>query len=57
MMTFRTAYVQPETLEIVVNPRAIALRYLRGWFYLDVMATLPWDLISPDDDSFRCAHQ
>ena len=47
LITFRTAYIASETREIVVNKRAIALRYLRGWFWLDAAATLPWDLISP----------
>ncbi|KAL1496257.1 hypothetical protein AB1Y20_016220 [Prymnesium parvum] len=52
-LTFRTAYCDSETNDVIVDKKEIARRYLRGWFFVDVAATLPWDLISPGNDAFR----
>ena len=37
----------------IMNPKKIAVRYLKFWFWLDLLATIPFDLIgisSGDDD-------
>ena len=41
--------------EVVSDPRHICLHYLRGWFILDLVAALPFDLIyaSEVSDTFR----
>jgi hypothetical protein len=39
-LQFRLAIVL-NTGEVVVNSKAIALNYLRGWFALDVITVLP----------------
>ena len=31
--------------EIVSNPKKIAVHYLRGWFLIDLVAAIPFDLI------------
>jgi potassium voltage-gated channel Eag-related subfamily H protein 8 len=32
--------------EVVSNPKVIALNYVRGWFFLDLLAALPFDLLA-----------
>jgi hypothetical protein len=40
---FRTTFVNKKG-EVVSNPKVIALNYVRGWFLLDLLAALPFDL-------------
>ena len=44
--------------EVVSDPRHICLHYLRGWFILDLVAALPFDLIyaSEVSDTFRVSN-
>lgn len=37
--------VQDSSGEVITNRRAIAMRYLRGWFVIDLLATFPVDYI------------
>ena len=32
--------------EVVTSPKSIAVNYMRGWFLLDLVAALPFDLVS-----------
>ena len=49
-------------MDVAVNcfgaPRATAARYLRGWFAVDALASLPWDalfvLLAPHASPGRC---
>ncbi len=41
---FRTTFVNRKG-EVVSNPKVIALNYLKGWFLLDLLAALPFDLL------------
>jgi len=40
---FRTTFVNRKG-EVVSNPKVIALHYVKGWFILDLLAALPFDL-------------
>jgi hypothetical protein len=40
---FRTTFVNKKG-EVVSNPKVIALNYVKGWFLLDLLAALPFDL-------------
>lgn len=44
-LNFLTAYGDPKTKRIVVNPKRIARRYLKGFFFVDVIATFPFGLV------------
>ena len=41
VLNFRTGYVKDGL--VVMDPRKIAHRYLRTWFLVDVISTVPWD--------------
>ncbi|XP_021960719.1 potassium voltage-gated channel subfamily H member 8 [Folsomia candida] len=41
---FRTTFVNVKG-EVVSNPKVIAMNYVRGWFLLDLLAALPFDLL------------
>ncbi|GIL77636.1 hypothetical protein Vretimale_6799 [Volvox reticuliferus] len=45
VLNFFTAYEQPVTGELITNHRKIALRYLRTWFVIDLLATFPSDYV------------
>ncbi|KAF6262699.1 hypothetical protein COO60DRAFT_586187 [Scenedesmus sp. NREL 46B-D3] len=44
-LNFFTAYEDSLTGDIITDHRAIARRYLKGWFAIDVLATFPVDYI------------
>ncbi|KAF8794758.1 Potassium voltage-gated channel subfamily H like protein [Argiope bruennichi] len=44
VLNFRTTYVNKKG-EVVANPCSIARNYLRGWFIVDLLAALPFDLL------------
>jgi hypothetical protein len=44
MLNFRTTFVNKKG-EVVSNTKRIAFHYLRGWFLLDLIAALPFDLL------------
>lgn len=44
LINFRTTYVSP-TDEVVSHPSKIAVHYLRGWFLIDLVAAIPFDLL------------
>ena len=46
VLNFRTGYFG-EGGELVMNPGRIALHYLRTWFLVDVLSTLPWEWAPP----------
>ena len=43
-ISFRTTYVNKEG-EAINDPMVIAKNYLKGWFALDAIAAMPYDLI------------
>ncbi|XP_015924116.1 voltage-gated delayed rectifier potassium channel KCNH8 isoform X2 [Parasteatoda tepidariorum] len=44
LLNFRTTYVNKEG-KVVADPHSIAINYLRGWFVVDLLAALPFDLL------------
>ena len=43
-INFRTTYVS-ENDEVVSQPSKIAVHYFRGWFIIDLVAAIPFDLL------------
>lgn len=43
LINFRTTYVHNG--EVVSNPQKIAVNYLKGWFIIDAVAAIPFDLL------------
>lgn len=43
-INFRTTYVNKND-EVVSAPSKIALNYFRGWFLIDLVAAIPFDLL------------
>ena len=54
LLNFRTTFLNKKG-EVVSEPQQICYNYLRGWFIVDLLAALPFDLIyaSEVSDSFR----
>ncbi|PNF39564.1 Potassium voltage-gated channel subfamily H member 7, partial [Cryptotermes secundus] len=44
LINFRTTYVNSND-EVVSHPGKIAVHYLRGWFLIDLVAAIPFDLL------------
>lgn len=46
LLNFRTAYIESGPNDILISShRKIAHRYLLGFFMLDLISTVPWDLV------------
>ena len=54
LINFRTTYVNSND-EVVSHPGKIAVHYLRGWFLIDLVAAIPFDLLlfGSDTDEVR----
>ncbi|GAA51328.1 potassium voltage-gated channel Eag-related subfamily H member 8, partial [Clonorchis sinensis] len=56
LLNFATTYVS-KSGQVVYQIREIAIHYLRGWFFLDLIAAIPFDFIDTVDvretDGFR----
>ena len=50
VINFRTTYVNKND-EIVSNAGKIALHYFKGWFLIDVVAAIPFDLMLISSDT------
>lgn len=44
LINFRTTYVNKND-EVVSHPGRIAIHYFKGWFLIDVVAAIPFDLL------------
>lgn len=44
VISFRTTYVNHND-EVVTHPKRIAVHYIKGWFLIDMVAALPFDLL------------
>jgi hyperpolarization activated cyclic nucleotide-gated potassium channel 2 len=45
-LNFRTGIVEVESGDaLVIKPSIIALKYIRGFFFIDLVSTVPWDVI------------
>lgn len=58
-INFRTTYVNKND-EVVSAPSKIALHYFRGWFLIDLVAAIPFDLLiagsSAETDEVRARY-
>ena len=45
LINFRTTYIS-ENDEVISAPSKIAVHYFRGWFIIDLVAAIPFDLVS-----------
>ena len=55
LLNFRTTYVNPKG-EVVSSSREIAVNYLRSWFFLDLVAALPFDVLQAFSDLMVSLH-
>jgi len=44
VLNFRTTYVS-KSGQVVYDSRLIAVNYIKGWFLLDLLAAIPFDLM------------
>ena len=44
LINFRTTYVNKNE-EVISQPSRIAVHYFKGWFLIDVVAAIPFDLL------------
>ena len=45
-LNFRTAYLSSDQADVLITSKhKIAMHYARGFLPVDVMSTLPWDMI------------
>jgi hypothetical protein len=44
VLNFRTSFVNKNG-QVCYDSRLIALNYMRGWFLLDLLAAIPFDLL------------
>lgn len=56
IINFRTTYVN-ENDEVVSHPGKIAVHYFKGWFVIDMIAAVPFDLmlVNTNSDEVRAA--
>ncbi len=45
IINFRTTYVDPKNDHVISHPGKIALHYFKGWFLIDVVAAIPFELL------------
>jgi len=46
VINFRSVYYDPRTESLVTNGKRIASRYLSGRFWIDLLASLPLEMIA-----------
>jgi hypothetical protein len=50
LINFRTTFVNGQD-EVVSHPGRIAIHYLTGWFLIDLVAAIPFDLLLVGSDT------
>lgn len=50
IINFRTTFVNSND-EVVSHPGKIAVHYLKGWFIIDLVAAIPFDLLLVGSDT------
>lgn len=55
LINFRTTYVSGND-EVVSHPGKIAVHYLKGWFLIDLVAAIPFDLLLFGSDTDEVSH-
>lgn len=54
VLNFRTTYINKLTGQEVLNPKEISQNYLRSSFVIDLLATIPFDIVF---QSFLCSDE
>jgi CRP-like cAMP-binding protein len=54
-LNFHKPFVDMTTGELVTNRKAIAKKYLKGWFAFDLIITIPWDFLLSSSSISRSA--
>ena len=52
IITFFTTYTDSDNQEVTSHKR-IAIRYLKGWFIVDIISCLPFDVMISGQSSFN----
>lgn len=55
LINFRTTFVNGQD-EVVSHPGRIAVHYLSGWFLIDLVAAIPFDLLLAGSDTDEVTH-
>jgi hypothetical protein len=55
LINFRTTFVNGQD-EVVSHPGRIAIHYLTGWFLIDLVAAIPFDLLLVGSDTDEVSH-
>ena len=55
IINFRTTYVNKHD-EVVSHPGKIAIHYFKGWFLIDMVAAIPFDLLLFGSDTDEVSH-
>lgn len=55
LINFRTTYVNSNE-EVVSHPAKIAIHYFKGWFLIDMVAAIPFDLLIFGSGSEEVSH-
>ncbi|XP_026111973.1 potassium/sodium hyperpolarization-activated cyclic nucleotide-gated channel 4-like, partial [Carassius auratus] len=46
VLNFRTGIVKEDNAEIILDPQRIKIKYLRSWFVVDFISSIPWTISS-----------
>ena len=53
ILQFFQTYQENTTLLIIRDFKKIALRYIKGWFFIDFLSIIPFDYFIPDDSDLK----
>ena len=53
ILQFFQTYQEKTTLLIIKDFKKIALRYIKGWFFIDFLSIIPFDSFIKDDSGFK----
>jgi hypothetical protein len=56
IMNFRTTIINEMTTEEILDEKQIAMSYIKGRFFLDLLSTIPLDYIIQGNDQISGAH-
>lgn len=45
LINFRTTYIEDKTTDEIFDPKRIAIQYLKGRFWIDIIASVPFDYV------------
>ena len=51
ILTFFTSVPDDKRVYEITNKRIIANKYLKGWFWIDLISILPFDIMLPTGDN------